>query len=151
MFALGIVLLIAGALVVAAEVHSFTVYLLAVAAACFAAGALALSGHAALDVTLIVFAAVLLAGLPAAHFARRRLKNAESERVSSDDVGAAVEVVAVAKGALRVSYRGAEWDARPVPGLALSSLVPGMRLTVAARDGNTLVVAPPRGALASGV
>ncbi|MGH8224855.1 MAG: NfeD family protein [Gammaproteobacteria bacterium] len=141
MFTFGIILLIVGALVVVAEIHSFTVYLLALAAACFVAGGLALGAHTGLAVTLIVFAIVLFAGLPIAHYARRRLKNQESEQVSNDDVGASVTVVAVRDGQLRVSYRGAEWDARPFAELAPELAAVGTRLRIVARDGNTLVVA----------
>jgi membrane protein implicated in regulation of membrane protease activity len=146
MFSLGIALLIAGALMVVAEIHSFTVYLLAVAAACFAAGGLAVGAHTGLDTTLTAFGLVLLAGLPAAHVARRRLKNPESDRISRDDVGAAVRVVSMDNGTLRVSYRGAEWDARPAPGLSPQALTPGERLTIVERDGSTLVVAQSGGA-----
>ncbi|MGA8261972.1 MAG: NfeD family protein, partial [Arenicellales bacterium] len=143
LFTFGIALLIAGALMVVAEIHSFTIYLLAVAAACFAAGGLAVGLHTGLDVTLAAFGLVLLAGLPAAHVARRRLHNPESDRVSRDDVGAAVRVVSNDDDGLRVSYRGAQWDARPATGLPAEALAPGARLTIVARDGNTLVVTRP--------
>lgn len=140
MFLFGIALLITGALVLVAEIQSFTIYLIAVAVACFVAGGLAVSGSAGLDITMTAFGLVLLAGLPTAHLARRRLKNPESDRVSRDDVGATVEVVSVRNGMLRVSYRGAEWDARTAGELPPEHLVPGARLTVVERDGNTLVV-----------
>lgn len=148
MFAFGIGLLITGALVVVAEIHSFTIYLIAVAVACFAAGGVSVGLHAGPDTTLIVFAAVLLTGLPAAHVARRRLKNTESDRVSHDDVGAVVEVVSVRNGAIRVAYRGAEWDARPAAGTSPEELRPGTRPTIAARDGSTLILAAPDTAVA---
>lgn len=144
MFAFGISLLIAGALVIVAEIQSFTIYLIAVALACFVAGGIAVSGHAGLDVTLAAFGLVLFAGLPLAHLARRRLRNPESDRVSRDDVGAMVEVVSVRNGMLRVSYRGAEWDARAAGDkLPPERMVPGARLTIVKRDGNTLVVRAP--------
>lgn len=134
-------MLVAGALVVVAEVHTLTIYLIALAAACFVSGGLALGAHTGLDVSLIAFAIVLFAGLPVAHYVRRRLQNPESERVSHDDVGAPVTVVAVHQGRVRVSYRGSEWDARPTAGLAPERLAAGATLWIAARDGNTLVVA----------
>ncbi len=150
MFSFGIILLIAGALVVVTEIHTFTIYLIALAAACFVAGGLALGAHTGLAATLIAFAIILFAGLPAAHYARRRLKNPESEDVTHDDVGATVTVVAVDGAQLRVSYRGAEWDARPVAELTPESIAAGARLRIVARDGNTLVVAgEPRAATAS--
>lgn len=148
MFAVGIVLLILGALMVVAEIHSFTVYLLAVAVACFVAGGLAVGAHTGLDLTLIAFGLVLLAGLPAAHVARRRLNNPESDRVSRDDVGATVRVVSLDDGNLRVSYRGAAWDARPAAGLSTDALTPGARLTIVEREGSTLIVARPGAAAA---
>jgi len=141
MFAFGIGLLILGALIVVAEIHTFTIYLIAVAAACLVAGALAVGLHTGPDTTLIGFGLVLLAGLPVAHLTRRSLRNAESDRVSQDDVGAAAEVVSIRNGRLRVSYRGAEWDARPAAGDSAEGLLPGVSLTIVARDGNTLVVA----------
>lgn len=141
MFDFGIALLILGALTVVAEIHSFTVYLIVVAAACFVAGGLAVAAHTGLDLTLIAFGLVLLAGLPVAHVARRRLHNPESDRVSRDDVGAEVRLVSIDNGSFRVSYRGAEWDARPATGFSPEGLNPGARLTVVARDGSTLIVA----------
>ncbi|MGH8427625.1 MAG: NfeD family protein [Gammaproteobacteria bacterium] len=149
MFVFGIVLLVAGALVVVAEIHTLTIYLIALAAACFVAGGLALGADTGLATTLIVFAVVLFAGLPVAYYARRRLKNPESEHVTHDDVGASVTVVTARDGQLRVSYRGAEWDARPAAELAAENIAPGARLRIAARDGNTLVVVgEPRNAIA---
>lgn len=136
----GIALLVAGALAVVVEIHSFTIYLIAVALACFVAGGLALLGYTGLDATLMAFALVLLAGLPAVHVVRKRLKNAESDLVSHDDVGAEVEVIAVRDRSLRVRYRGSEWDARPVGGLAVQRLLPGSVLRIAERNGNTLIV-----------
>ena len=140
MFTFGIALLIAGALAVVVEIHSFTIYLIAVAAACFVAGGLALMAHTGLDATMMAFALVLLAGLPAVHYVRKRLKNPESDLISRDDVGAEVEVISVKDRSLRVRYRGADWDARPVPDLAVEGLVPGAILRVFARDGNTLIL-----------
>lgn len=140
MFEFGIVLLVAGALVVAAEIHSLTIYLIAVALACFTAGSLALWAHTTLPATVVAFALVLIAGLPAAHFARRLLSNPESDRISHDDVGATVEVVTAQRGNVRVAYRGAEWDAQPVVGLPIERIKPGMLLRVAGRDGNMLIV-----------
>lgn len=141
MFIVGVMLLIVGATVLVVETQSLTIYLIAVAIACLVSGGLALFAHTGLAATLVAFALVLLAGLPVAHYARRRLKNPESDRVSRDDVGALVEVVAVHGETLRVAYRGTEWDARPAAGLSTADLVAGTTLQVVQRDGNTLVVA----------
>jgi membrane protein implicated in regulation of membrane protease activity len=127
---------------VAVEIHGQTIYLLVLALACFVAGGLILSVHADVDVTLIVFGLVLLAGLPAAHYARRHLKNPESDKVSCDDVGALVEVADVREGSIRVRYRGTEWDAEPADGISVQDIAPGMKLCIVKRDGNTLIVAP---------
>ncbi|MHB8348152.1 MAG: NfeD family protein [Acidiferrobacterales bacterium] len=140
MFTVGIVLLIVGAFVTVAEIQSLTIYLIAVALACFVAGGLALLAHTGLATTLIAFALILLAGFPVAHYARRRLRNPESDRVSRDDVGATVEVVAVRGQTLRVSYRGTEWDARPAAGISAAGLVAGTTLRIVERDGSILVV-----------
>lgn len=140
MFSFGIALLIAGALVIVVEIQSLTIYLIAVAVACFVAGGLAVGGHVGLDTTLAAFGLVLLAGLPAAHVFRRRLKNPESDLVSHDDVGATVEVLSASDGMLRVSYRGAQWDARPAAQLPPERMQPGAKLTIVEREGNVLVV-----------
>ncbi len=140
MFTVGIVLLIVGASVVAVETQSLTIYLIAVAVACFVAGGLALIAHTDIATTLIGFAFILLAGIPVAHYARRRLKNPESDRVSRDDVGASVEVVAVRGETLRVSYRGTEWDARPAIGFSTAGLAAGATLRIVERDGSMLIV-----------
>jgi membrane protein implicated in regulation of membrane protease activity len=137
----GVIFLLLGALVVAVEIHSQTIYLLVVAVACFVAGGLILSVHSDVAVTLIVFGLVLLAGLPAAHYARRHLRNPESDKVSCDDVGALVEVADVHGGAVRVRYRGTEWDAVPAEGISVQDIAPGMKLCIVNRDGNTLIVA----------
>lgn len=137
----GIVFLLVGALVVAVEIHSHTIYLLAVAVACFVAGGLILGVHADVAMTLIVFGLVLLAGLPAAQYVRRHFKNPESDKISFDDVGALVEVADVREGAIRVRYRGTEWDAVPAEGTSVQDIEPGMKLFIVNRDGNTLIVA----------
>jgi membrane protein implicated in regulation of membrane protease activity len=136
----GIVFLLVGALVVAVEIHSQTIYLLVVALACFAAGGLILSVHTDVDTTLIVFGLVLLAGMPAAQYARRHFENPESDKISCDDVGALVEVADVREGTIRVRYRGTEWDAVPAEGISVQDIAPGMKLCIVNRDGNTLIV-----------
>lgn len=140
MFEFGIILLLAGGVAIVVEIQSLTIYLIAVALACFVAGALAVSGHVGPDITLGAFGLVLLAGLPVAHLTRRRLKNPESDRVSHDDVGSIVEVVSASHGVLRVSYRGALWDARPAGELSAEQMSSGARLTIVEREGNVLVV-----------
>ncbi|HET7662306.1 MAG TPA: hypothetical protein VFK31_01595, partial [Rhodanobacteraceae bacterium] len=74
---LGIVLLVAGALVLLSELHTLTIYLLAIAAGLFAAGGLALAGGS-LTATLILLAVVVILGMPVAHWARKKLKNREA-------------------------------------------------------------------------
>lgn len=135
---LGTALLLLGMIAAVSEMHTLTIYLLVLAVACFAGGAAALFG-AGLPTTLLVIAVVLLLGMPAAHWWRRVLKNRASEEVTHDDVGNEVEVIASAADGLRVSYRGAGWQARlrdrgaPLP-------APGRTLRIVAREGNVLVL-----------
>ena len=60
--------------------------------------------------------------------------------MSHDDVGASVEVLSASEGILRVSYRGAQWDARARGDLSPERLQPGARLTIVEREGNVLIV-----------
>jgi len=136
----GIALLIAGAVLIAVEMHTLTIYLIAVAAACFASASVSLAVHPGIGVTAFVFALTLFGVLPVAHLVRRRLGSKASEEVSRDDVGQVVTVTdASCDGDLRVTYRGAPWDARLKNG-AGGKASPGDRLWIVARDGNTLFV-----------
>lgn len=138
---LGAVLLVIGAAIAVAEMHTLTVYLIALAVACFAAAAAAFSG-AGLSTALGVLAVVTLLGLPVAHWARRRMKNRASEEVSQDDVGHTVRVIELGAEHLRVAYRGSEWNARMQDAKALVPQI-GQHLRIIARDGNTLVLGLP--------
>lgn len=139
---LGIVFLVVGALVLLSELHTLTIYLLAIAAGLFAAGGLALAGGS-LTATLILLAAVVILGMPLAHWARRKLKTRESEAVTHDDVGHRVDVVGVDGAALRVAYRGSTWNARLETATTTPPTV-GDTCTIARREGNTLILALSR-------
>lgn len=149
----GLILVVLGAVVLIAELHSLTVYLLALAIGLFAAGGLSFAG-VGLDHALIVLAVIVVLGMPLAHFARKRLKNRESERVSQDDVGHEVVVVSVAETAVRVAYRGSTWNARFETPALLANARAGDRYRILRRDGNTLVlgatVPPPARTLPAG-
>ena len=135
---LGTLLLVIGALVAVSEMHTLTIYLIAVALACFAGGAVAFMG-AGLTTTLAVVGVVILLGLPIAHWVRGRMKNAASEQISQDDIGRDVTVIESGNARLRVNYRGAAWDARLAkPDATLPQ--PGQTLRIVAREGNTLVL-----------
>lgn len=135
---LGTVLLVVGAIVAVAEMHTLTIYLIAIAVACFAGAATAFLGGG-LPVSLAVLGAVAAAGLPVAHWVRARLRNRASEQVSRDDVGRTVTVAESGPGRLRVSYRGTTWDARLADAAAAEPTV-GQTLRIVDRDGNTLLL-----------
>ncbi len=135
----GILLLSLGGVLVVAEINTLTFYLLAVALACFAAGAVSVAG-AGLPVTLGVLGGVSLLGLPLAHWLRARLRNPEADRISADDVGRTVTVDRVDGGALQVSYRGSVWQARLAGTAAGDPPRAGERLRIARREGNVLIV-----------
>jgi membrane protein implicated in regulation of membrane protease activity len=137
---LGIALLILGGVLMLAEIHTLTLYLLAVSIACFAAGAVAVAG-AGLAPTLGVLAAVTLLGLPLAYGLRKKLKNPEADKATRDDVGNFVSVVHVDQGSIRVAYRGTTWDARLAPSAA--GPCPGDTFIIADRQGNTLILESP--------
>lgn len=140
---LGIVLLIIGALAAVSEIHTLTIYLIAVAIACFAAGGVALAGGG-LILSLIVLAVIVLLGMPAAHWVRKRLKNRASEDISRDDVGRSVTILESQNNALRVSYRGSVWDAR-LENASGKAPQAGDTYCIASREGNVLILAPLSG------
>lgn len=140
---LGIVLLIVGALAAVSEIHTLTIYLIAIALACFAAGGVALAGGG-LMLSLIVLAVIVLLGMPLAHGFRKRLKNRASEDISRDDVGRTVTILDSRGDGLRVSYRGSTWDAR-LANAAGTAPQAGETCRIASREGNLLVLAPPSG------
>lgn len=138
---IGIVLIVLAASLVVLEMHTMTIYLLAVAAACVAGGVTALVGGGPIWAGLAMVITGVVA-LPLAHWVRGRLKNRASEDVSQDDTGHSVTVLEATGGALRVAYRGTTWNAR----LRDSSVVvppPGQKLIISAREGSTLVLEPP--------
>lgn len=136
----GVVFLLVGALLVLAEIHTLTVYLLAVAAGLFAAGGLALTG-ASLTADLSLLAVVVVLALPLAHWWRKKLKNHAAEVLMNDDVGRSVVVVDVADGRLRVSYRGSTWSAQ-LDAAALAAPQVGEHYRIVRREGNLLYIAP---------
>ena len=140
---LATVLLVLGAIAAVSEIHTLTIYLLAVALACFAGAAVALAGGG-LTLALIVLAIVALLGMPIAHLLRRRFINQEAERVSQDDVGGNVTVVGNLNGRLRVSYRGSTWDAR-LTDSAEGKPETGDACRITARVCNVLTIKPQSG------
>ena len=136
---LGTILLVIGAIVAVSEMHTLTIYLIAVALACFAGGAVAFLG-VGLNGTLAVVGLVILLGLPIAHWVRGRLKNRESDEVSNDDVGRTVTVLEAGGETLRVSYRGTAWQAR-MQDASAAAPQSGQTLRIVAREGNVLVLA----------
>lgn len=137
---LGIIFLVVGALVALSEIHTLTIYLIAVAVGLFAAGGLALAGGS-LTADLALLAVIIILGLPAAHWWRGKLKNREAEEVMHDDAGRRVTVVGVTDTSLRVDYRGSTWDARLDPAVAATPAT-GDTFTIARREGNLLILAP---------
>lgn len=124
--------LVLALLAVVAELHSRTLYLLALAAALIVA-----AGEGALGWTLTPQLAGLIlvsaAGFPLAGWFRRRL--ARVAGLAAADLGQDVQVVAVGRAGLRVFYRGTEWDAT-VSGGTMPS--PGDHLRIAAVNGSIL-------------
>lgn len=137
----GIALIVLSAGLIVLEMHTLTIYLLAVAAACIAGGATALTGSGPV-LTLSVMAATGAVALPLARWARGRLKNRASEDVSQEDTGHAVTVVEAQGGTLRVAYRGSTWNAR-LRDASAAVPEPGRTLVISAREGSTLVLDPP--------
>jgi membrane protein implicated in regulation of membrane protease activity len=138
---IGIALIVLSASFIVLEMHTLTIYLLAVAAACIAGGVTALAGGG----PIWALSAMVVTGvvaLPLAQWARGRLKNRASEDVSQDDTGHSVTVVEAAGGMLRVAYRGCTWDARMRDSSAAVPQ-PGHTLVISAREGSTLVLEPP--------
>lgn len=137
----GAVFLVAGGLAVLAEMHSLTIYFLAVAAGLFAAGGLALAG-ASVTADLAALAVVIALGLPVAHWWRGKLRNRAAEDLMNDDVGRPVTVVDSAGGGLRVSYRGTTWNAR-LESAGQGAPEVGEHYVIVRREGNLLLIAPP--------
>ncbi|GAB3025518.1 hypothetical protein GCM10027285_04320 [Oleiagrimonas citrea] len=136
---LGTALLVVGAIVAVSEMHTLTIYLIAVAVACFVGAGAAFAG-ASLPMTLGITAVVAVLGMPVAHWMRGRLRNHASEHVTHDDVGRTVQVTSINDDHLRVSYRGTAWHAR-MQDASAATPHPGQTLRIVARDGNVLVLA----------
>lgn len=119
-----------------AEMFTGTFYLLAIAAGGFVAAGLAWAGFA-LTAQLAGFAAATFVGAAGVRLLRK--KDAVSEHVQHPDVGREVVVRTVdAAGEAQVSYRGAVWRARALPGVVLA---PG-RWRIAQVDGAALLLEP---------
>ncbi len=134
---LGIVLLVIGAIVTVSEMHTLTIYLLAISLACFAGAATAFLG-AGLTPALVVVGVVTLLGLPIAHWMRKRMKNRASDDISNDDVGRSVRVLEAGGDNLRVFYRGTAWQARMQDTHA--NVHAEQTLRIVAREGNVLIL-----------
>ncbi|MGH8112347.1 MAG: NfeD family protein [Rhodanobacteraceae bacterium] len=132
-----VVMVIIGGICVVVEINTLTFYLLGVGLAAFAAAIAAFLG-VPVQGSLLICAATLLVDLPLAHWLRRRLnRNAASTKVSENDAGQAVVILAIRpNGAFRVSYRGSGWDART----EADSRVPAVGETwvIDHREGNLL-------------
>lgn len=137
---IGAIFLILGALFVLAEIHSLTLYLLAVAIGLFAAGGLALSG-ASLTADLAVLAVVVALALPVAHWWRGKLKNHAADQLMQNDVGGSVIIESIAAKGLRVDYRGTTWNAQFDTGVSGSPQL-GAHCVIVRREGNLLIVVP---------
>ncbi len=132
----GVALLVLSALLTILEIHSFTIYFLAVALACLS-GALTAFYFGGLTAVTITVGVALLVCLPAAHWLRKRMQNKASDEVTCDDVGRRVEVISKQPNAVKVSYRGSVWDAKVETGEAVAV---GQAMRIKARDGSTLLV-----------
>jgi membrane protein implicated in regulation of membrane protease activity len=136
----GAAFLVIGALLVLAEIHTLTLYLLAIAIGLFAAGGLALSG-ASLTADLALLAVVVALALPVAHWWRRKLKNLAADQLMHDDVGGLVTIESFINDGLRVDYRGTTWNARFDAGVSTLPQ-PGTPCIIVRREGNMLIIAP---------
>ncbi len=132
---------VAAGLAVAAELATGTFYLLMVALG-FAAAALA--AHLDLSGSLQIASGALVAGVATALWHWKRARHPRSAPPASNrdvnlDVGERVRVDAWGDDrTARVSYRGAQWTARLLPG---APAAPGEH-RVAAVEGNWLVLEP---------
>jgi membrane protein implicated in regulation of membrane protease activity len=135
-----LVWVIAGMVLVIAELLSGTFYLLMLGIAAFGAALAAYVGQA-FPVQCIVAAILAAAGCYGVHIYRAK---SAPRRMPPIDVGmpASFESWLDARSRLaRVRYRGASWEARVEGGDAIE---PGATVFVVATDGNTLKVAKNR-------
>jgi len=122
-------------LAIVAELHSRTIYLLALAAALGTAAGLGFA-HASLGSQLLALGLVCLAGFPVAAWVRRHQSHGLA--LAPADIGQEVRVVAETPSGLRVFYRGSVWDAIYTgPAAAV-----GDHLRIAALRGSVLELTP---------
>ena len=140
---LGTLLAILAAAALAIELSSMTFYLLAVAAALAAGSVVAWIG-APTGWALATVALGAVAGLPVAHRVRVRLSRAtpESVRLADPDAGHVVRVESVAPDGLRVAYRDTSWAGRLADEYRDITVSSGDLMTIVAREGNDLRLAP---------
>jgi membrane protein implicated in regulation of membrane protease activity len=132
---------IAAFALVAAELLTGTFYLLVIGVGAAAGGLAALAG-AGFGAQLAATAAVSVIGIAVVKGMGLTRSRAGEAANLGFDTGQAVEVAeARPDGTLRVTYRGAQWDARLEGGGAAA--VAGERLVIRATRGNLLVVARP--------
>ncbi|MBL8386329.1 MAG: NfeD family protein [Burkholderiales bacterium] len=135
-----VVWFIAAFVLVVAELMTGSLYLLVIGAGAAAGGALALAG-AGFAAQLAGAAAVSVAGIAVLKVLRRGGGHKSGQGAVTLDAGQLVEVLEChADGALRVSYRGTQWDAVLEGGGAAA---PGERLPIREMRGNTLVLRTP--------
>jgi membrane protein implicated in regulation of membrane protease activity len=135
---------IAGFVLVIAELVSGTFYLLVVGVGAFAGAIVAWLGGNEL-VSAVIASAVALVGAFLVHSWHIRNRNSQPKTDNFLDRGQAVVLegwVNEPARIARVKYRGAWWDARLK---GESHPAPGSTLYIEAQDGNTLIVAtaPP--------
>ena len=130
--------LIAGFVLVIAELVTGTFYLLVIGLGAFAGGVAAWTG-AHVFVQALGAAAVALAGAWAVHhWHARRAPGAAGDNLLDRGQPVVLESWAnEAAGIARVRYRGTTWDARVTPG---ERPAPGTTLYISGQDGNELVV-----------
>ena len=134
--------IIAGSVLVIAELISGTFYLLVLAAGAFAAALIAWLG-ANMLVQASVGGGVSLAGAWFVHHWHQANRKADGGQSSFLDRGQAVVLEGWTNegaGTARVKYRGASWDARVTDPAARPA--PGSTLYIEGQEGSTLVVAP---------
>lgn len=138
----GVILLSLGALFVLGELNSGAFYMLAVAIACFAGGAVSMAGLG-LTPTLSIFGVIAFLALPLAHWLRLRLRNPEADRLTyGGDIGHIVTVSSITSSGPRVIYRGTVWQAQLSDTVGDLPVKAGDALRITERRGNTLILEP---------
>lgn len=133
--------LVTGAALLVGELLTGTFFLLIFGVAAWLGAAAAWLG-VSVNIQMGIVGAAAILGLAIVIPWRRRQAKSEA-RVVDMDVGNNVHVISVLDGCnLRVSYRGAEWSARLETGDA-TALAPGKICTIAAVEGNNLLVKIP--------